>query len=141
MAEGKSRLSRYTGIISFVVFFLAAYWITNTIFTPSAEKILQKTSAEANKSCPIMVDELTRLDKTVVKDKTLTYIYTLINVEDNMGDFSEVKKEMDSQLIELVKKNPDMKSLRDLKVTFIYSYKDKNGKELFDITITPEQYK
>lgn len=141
MAEGKNRLSRYTGIISFVIFFLAAYWITNTLFAPSAEKILQKTSAEANKSCPVMVDELTRLDKTVAKDKTLTYLYTLIDVEDNMGNFSEVEKELNSQLIELVKSNPDLKALRNLRITFIYSYKDKNGVSLFDITITPEQYK
>lgn len=141
MAEVKNWLNRHTAIISFVIFSLATYWIINTLFIPSAEKILQKTSAEVNKSCPIMVDEITRLDKTATKDKTLTYLYTLINVEENMSDFSDVKKEMNGQLIELVKNNPDLKALRNLGITFIYSYKDKNGVSLFDITITPEQYK
>lgn len=141
MAEVKNWLNRHTAIISFVIFSLATYWIINTLFIPSAEKILQKTSAEVNKSCPIMVDEITRLDKTATKDKTLTYLYTLINVEENMSDFSDVKKEMNGQLIELVKNNPDLKALRNLGITFIYSYKDKNGVSLFDITITPKQYK
>ncbi len=47
------------------------------------KETLLKTSKEINSQLPIMVDDETRLDTTLVLDKQLYYKYTLVNIKPN----------------------------------------------------------
>lgn len=107
----------------------------------ATEKFLKLTVVEMNKKCPMMVDKVTRLDSTNTQGTTLNYYYTLLNADKSMGDFSKAEQPIAAQILSQVKTNPQMKGFRDNDVTLGYNYMDKNGNHLFEIKVTPEQYK
>lgn len=132
-------LSRIVFAVAFITCFFAAQYFF--FGSASVDKNLMKVASQINESCPFMVDSETRLDNAVVlPKKVFQYYYTLVNVDKNEVDPSEMKKGVEPRIANMVKTNPDMKAMRDLDVTFKYSYKDKNGSFLFDITISPTQY-
>ena len=114
--------------------------IENVINT--AKNPLQLIANEMNKSCPMMVDEETRLDKVTLPSKTVfQYNYTLINYEKTEIDTVKIKSNLEQNIIQLIKTNPQMEYQRQNKVTMNYIYNDKNGDYLMSIIITPELYK
>ena len=107
-----------------------------------AKNPLQLIANEMNKSCPMMVDEETRLDKITLPSKTVfQYNYTLINYEKTEIDTVKIKSNLEQNIIQLIKTNPQMEYQRQNKVTMNYIYNDKNGDYLMSIIITPELYK
>jgi len=128
------------GIIAFAL----AYFAVQQFFfkTPSVDKLLLKTASEVNKSCPMMVDEITRLDNSVaLPNNTFQYNYTLINTDKAEVNIDTVKKYIDPNIINNVKTNPDIKFFRDHKTTLIYYYRDKKGEFVHKLTVTPTMYK
>ena len=114
--------------------------IENVINT--AKNPLQLIANEMNKSCPMMVDEKTRLDKVTLPSKTVfQYNYTLINYEKTEIDTVKIKSSLEQNIIRLTKTNPQMQYQRENNVTMNYIYNDKNGDYLMSIIITPELYK
>lgn len=114
--------------------------IENVINT--AKNPLQLIANEMNKSCPMMVDEETRLDKVTLPSKTVfQYNYTLINYEKTEIDTVKIKSSLEQNIIRLTKTNPQMQYQRENNVTMNYIYNDKNGDYLMSIIITPELYK
>lgn len=114
--------------------------IENVINT--AKNPLQLIANEMNKSCPMMVDEETRLDKVTLPSKTVfQYNYTLINYEKTEIDTVKIKSNLEQNIIQLIKTNPQIEYQRQNKVTMNYIYNDKNGDYLMSIIITPELYK
>ena len=114
--------------------------IENVINT--AKNPLQLIANEMNKSCPMMVDEETRLDKVTLPSKTVfQYNYTLINYEKTEIDTVKIKNSLEQNIIRLTKTNPQMQYQRENNVTMNYIYNDKNGDYLMSIIITPELYK
>ena len=114
--------------------------IENVINT--AKNPLQLIANEMNKSCPMMVDEETRLDKVTLPSKTVfQYNYTLINYEKTEIDTVKIKSNLEQNIIRLIKTNPQMQYQRENNVTMNYIYNDKNGDYLMSIIITPELYK
>ena len=114
--------------------------IENVINT--AKNPLQLIANEMNKSCPMMVDEETRLDKVTLPSKTVfQYNYTLINYEKTEIDTVKIKSNLEQNIIRLTKTNPQMQYQRENNVTMNYIYNDKNGDYLMSIIITPELYK
>lgn len=109
---------------------------------PSFDKIMMSAANEINKSCPLMVDQETRLDNTIaLPDNRFQYNYTLVNFEKQSLNIEELKEKLKPTIINIVKTNPQMKIMREKAVTVVYSYKDKNGVFLFEIVVTPDQYK
>lgn len=109
--------------------------------TPTYDQVMMKAASEINKSCPMMVDQETRLDNTVaLPENIFQYNYTLINMEKATTDIGQLESHVKPILINGVKTNPDMKINRDNKTTMGYYYKDKNGEFLFKILITPDLY-
>lgn len=105
------------------------------------DKVLIQTSNEINKSCPMLVDQETRLDNTdVLPGKTLIYNYTLLNLEKSQISVDTIKKYVDPTILNLVRTSPDMQVFRDNETTFKYLYKDKIGAFVYELTITPEMY-
>jgi hypothetical protein len=88
-----------------------------------------------------MVDAETRLDNAVsLPKKVFQYNYTLVNVEKETANTEEMQKFLEPNIVNLVKTNPQMKPMRDLKTTINYYYKDKDGTFLFLISLTPDNY-
>ena len=106
------------------------------------DKALSIMADELNKSCPVMIDEFTRLDSvSALANKKFQYNYTVLE-----NDFSQIptdtlKKYINENVLHTSKTSSEMKAMRDLKTTFIYSYKNDEGKNVYKFVITPEMYK
>jgi hypothetical protein len=138
----KTNKATIGGTIVGVVVFFAAYFIPQQLFFPTFDKALIKIASELNQSCPIMVDAETRLDNAMaVPKKVFQYHYTLVNMEKEMVDTTEMKKILEPQITNIIRTSPDLKLFREKNVTMKYSYRDKESIHLFTISVTPEQYK
>jgi len=127
------------GIIAFGISFFAVQKLFNN--HQSFDKAMMKAASEINESCPIMIDNDTRLDNTVaMPDNIFQYNYTLINLEKSKINIEELKSYIEPNVVNNVKTNPDMKAYKDNKVTMAYNYKDKNGEFILKINVTPEKY-
>lgn len=106
------------------------------------DKALSVMADELNKNCPVMIDEFTRLDSvSALANKKFQYNYTVLG-----NDFSQIptdtlKKYINENVLYTIKTSPEMKAMRDLKTTFIYSYKNDEGEDVYKFVITPEMYK
>lgn len=90
----------------------------------------------------MVIDSDTRLDNTIVlSQNTLQYNYTWVNMEKRTTDIDYIEKNFAPIVIENVKTNPGLKMFRDRNVTLSYYYKDKNGKFVYLLKITPKMYK
>jgi len=128
--------------IGFVIGMLAFWGIKQIFFAPSFDKEMMKAASEINKSCPIMVDNVTRLDNSVaMPNNTFQYNYTLIGLVKDSLNIDDIKGRVEPILINNTKTNPDLKIFRDYKTTMSYFYKDRKGQFLFKIDVTPDKYK
>jgi hypothetical protein len=133
----------YIGIVVGVAFFAIAYFGTQKLFfnSGSIDKEMMNVANEINKSCPMMIDSETRLDNTVaMPDKVFQYNYTLVNLDKSQVDTVSAKKYLETNIVNQVKTNPQMKYQRDHQWILNYLYKDKNGIYLLMINVTPDKY-
>lgn len=109
---------------------------------PVTDKEMVELVAKYNQNCPLVIQEGIRLDNvTLPKDKIVQYNLTLLNVEKESAEIETIKKNIEESLLSTVKENPGLQTFRDNDFTLIYNYDDKKENYLFEITITPEQYK
>ena len=88
-----------------------------------------------------MVDSETRIEKIeVTGENVLKYNYTLVNVLAQNVDTAQFRVAMWPGLLSMIKLDPDLKKLRESKTIMVYSYSDKNGKQISSFTITPAHY-
>jgi hypothetical protein len=128
--------------ITFIVAFFATQYLMKIMKSDSNE--LEKVAAEINKSCPVLIDKETRLDKVVLKNDTVfQYHYTLVNIEnkDKNFDVEKIKQYVKSQSQENLDLNAAMKYQRENKIELKYVYNDKSNHFLFDFTIRHEKNK
>ncbi len=131
------------GAVVGVLAFFASYFAVQYFFfsPPTFDKVMMAAASEINKTCPIMVDQVTRLDNAIaLPENSLQYNYTLVNIESTEVNPDTVKKYIEPGIINLVKSSPDMKIYRDNKTTIIYNYRDKNGVFILKLVVTPEMY-
>jgi len=55
-------------------------------------------------------------------------------------NIEEMRQYLEPNIVNFVKTQPDMKTMRDNKTTVNYSYKDKEGVFLLTISVKPDQY-
>ncbi|SNR71224.1 hypothetical protein [Flavobacterium sp. ov086] len=109
---------------------------------PVTDKEMVELVEKYNQNCPLVIQEGIRLDNvTLPKDKVVQYNLTLLNVEKESAEIETIKKNIGESLLSTVKANPGLQTFRDNDFTLIYNYDDKKENYLFEITITPEQYK
>lgn len=117
----------------------------------SAENIHTKTDvyramAEGvTKQCPIKVDgetTLTKLEYNEVRHAlAYTYLFSGAVYEDmDTQLWAVVQASTENTLKEKLKTNQSVSQVRADGLTVIYIYKDKNGKELFTVTLLPGEY-
>jgi hypothetical protein len=141
----------FTGATTAVAFFL--FFRVSTVVTPfvhsissnfggqTVEEQLVTTAAEMNKRCPIMLDDETRADSVSAgPGKALTYNYTLVKRSVKQLDIPRLMERLRPSIAHNAKTNPDLEHLRELQVTFVYKYADKNGSTAFDLTVGPPEY-
>jgi len=127
--------------IAFFVTIAVSVMCTGGNSAPKLE-VIKTTSEEINKKCPMVVDAYTQLDNTTVTENplTLVYLYTVSASKDSLDlDLNEAKKNLMKTTQNLADTSPEMAYMRDNAILLKYHYKDKNGKYLFDFTITPEK--
>mgnify|MGYP000990066765 CR=1 FL=1 len=142
--DKKSNKNALFGMVFGVIAFFGVYFIMQQFVfkAPTFDENMMKVASDINKSCPIMIDNVTRLDNAItVPPKVIQYNFTLIEMEKATVDVLEIKKQLEPNIINFARTNPDMKYFRDNDVTIKYNYKDKNSVYLFDISVSPEQYK
>ena len=129
-------------IIGIVVGFLIAFVAIQFFFkAPTFDNTLMQSASELNKTCPVMVDQETRLDNAIaLPNKVFQYNYTLVNIVKDSVDVNSFEEIMKPTILNVVKTNPDLKSFRDNKVTMCYNYNDMNGVFVTKISITPDLY-
>ena len=140
----KSNRGKVLGSIFGVIAFGVAYFAIQQIFfkAPSFDKVLVSTASEINKTCPIMVDEYTRLDNALaLPNNTFQYNYTLINISKTEVNIDTVKKYIEPGIINGIRTSPDLKFFRDNKTTMVYNYRDKNGEFVHKLSVTPDMYR
>lgn len=107
---------------------------------------LYRAMAEGvTKQCPLEVDEATVLTKLEYKEDRNALAYTYLFSGGVYEDMSQqswaiVQKTTESMLKEKLKSNQMLYQIRADGVTLIYIYTDKNGKELFCVTLLPGEY-
>jgi len=144
--EKSKKLKYWIGFaLAFAIFYaigqLGGEKLVSIIRKPAFDKNLMEIASELNKTCPLMVDSLTRLDNAVaLPDRVFQYNYSLISGSKEYIDTEGLKAFLSPRIANDVKTNPGMKFVRDNKVTVNYSYKDLNGEFLFLITVKPEDY-
>ncbi len=111
----------------------------------SYETEIRDIANDTNRNLPTMVDSETRFESVSPESgKVYQYNFTLINVEKrnfNASSFSEKQKSTILSGIENMKNQSGFKFFVENNVTFSYSYNDKNGENLFKISIPPSDYK
>ena len=129
-------------IIGIIIFAVVSLVLSNLNWNISYADQLMKGAQEINKTCPRMIDQDTQLDNVVTgPGKRFTYNYTLVNNTAESLNIERLKNHQNHSIIHSVRTNPCMEDLRKNEVYLIYSYKDKDKKNLFDIHITPDDYK
>ena len=99
----------------------------------------------ATKQCPVMLDEITRLDSVQykVKENALIYNYSIINVKksDLPGNAADLAAGMmrDTMLSGL-KGQTALDMFRKDKVKLVYVFKDMEGKDLFAFDFKHTEY-
>jgi len=108
----------------------------------SYDKVLLNKVHEINRSCPVMIDQDTRLDSAFVpRHLTLQYDYTMVNTLKDSIDILNFHANLEQSILNSVKQNPELKPYLENNVTIVCHYKDKTGKFVTKVLITPEQYR
>ncbi|MFV0418203.1 MAG: hypothetical protein ACK5KT_05690 [Dysgonomonas sp.] len=121
--------------------FLLSLIIIFTQCSGSTDTQLKKIAEEANKECPKMLDQWTRLDSCVTyPGKTYKYFHTMVN-NASVSDVEQFKSTFKPVIVNTIKTHPAMKFFRENEVILQYQYSDESGETHVTIEVTPEDYK
>jgi hypothetical protein len=122
------------------LFFVATLFLTNcnTNAPDRTYQFLKDLSTDVNKSCPLRVDSIIKLENTVaIPSSTFRYNYTL-DYDTAKYDIHEFEKSMRLTTLNSIRTSPDAKTLKDIFATIECNYSDTLGNFLFRIVIKPE---
>lgn len=141
--ESKVNFKTLIGIFAGIIFVIVLQqYLLPLILKPSFDSQLTQLANDINKNLPMIVDAETRWDNTgVLPGKTVLYNYTLINYNKVDIDTIVFRSNMEPQIKNMVKTNPQLKVFRDNDVTFMYNYKDKVGVHITQFIFYPKDYK
>jgi hypothetical protein len=109
---------------------------------PAFDKQLAAAASEINKTCPMMVDEETRLDNAMaMPGNEIVYNYTLTNTIKEDVDVDKLREILTPHILNVIKTSPDLKVFRDNDTKMSYEYKDKNSMHLLKLSFAADQYK
>lgn len=139
----KSKTQKILRTVAFIITFGISYFAVQYFFfnEGTIEEQMKEAAVEINNISPKMIDEYSRLDSaSTIADKTFKYHYTLMNMTKEEVNVDVLTKFLRPEIIENVRKRPELKKFRDNKITMSYNYYDKNGEFVTNIDVTPELY-
>ena len=101
--------------------------------------------AQINARAPITVDKETRFDSAeILANRTIRMNYTLVSRR--VGDYTpgsvkNVRDLLRKDMVSEIKTDESMVTLKEVNVTFQFRYVGKDGKEFFNFSIGPSDYK
>jgi hypothetical protein len=100
------------------------------------DRVLAEVVKEINKSCPMFVDEQTRLDYTEVDENGFFhYIYTFPTISKSDIDISSFYIKQRDMLNEQYHTSSDLSNFRENKVILKYTYFDMYKNQIISIVI------
>lgn len=99
---------------------------------PVAER--DKILREANAQLPLMVDEKTRLDKIDLNDDGFSYYYQF-PAQDTAALPGDWQRDLTQKIQTGLCASPETRPLLDGNRSYTYHYADKNGAEIFTLTV------
>ena len=139
MDDVKKIVITIAGIVTFVLVYVAAQQIF--VKPDSFDKTMMAVASDLNKTCPIMVNQYTRLDNAVaLPANVFQYNYTLVLWEKAEINIDTLRKYNEPELVNSLRTNPGLKAFRENKVTMKYSYRDKNGEFVLLVSVSPDMY-
>ena len=92
----------------------------------------------ANATCPQVIDDYTVIEKIVgLPNYTIKYCAKIKELDPSL--FADVDKESIKEAMIVSLKNDPM--IKEYDYSYLYEYKHENGELLYEILITPEDYK
>jgi len=141
LKQGEKKQRTIKTLVGLVIGLGVMLIVQQVIFKPSIDKVMLDVAVQMNESCPMMVDDETRLDNVVAMPGNIfQYNYTLIHIERATVDIDELTSYLQSSITNDIKTNPGLQIYRDNHTTMTYNYRDKNGKSLAVISVAPEDY-
>ena len=108
---------------------------------------LEKVAQRIDATCPQMLDAVSRLDKVealpglVIKSSATLMGIDKASFDAYVSEDSGFLGMMKQQMVEFTRADRGSAEVRRLDATLVYSFNDEAGENLFEITITPEEYK
>jgi len=130
-------LSLVGALFLFTVYFFICNFdsFTKGVSYGATKEILLEDSQSVNSKLPKQIDEITRLDNTIVLEPlTIRSNYTLLSAFKPTQDMLD---KLRPSLFQSLQGSPALRSLRGRGVTFDYEYSYKDGSYLGKIVITP----
>lgn len=130
-------------IIGGVGFGLYYAFVKKELKTIIVKEQLLLSVQKTNESCPVMVDEETRLEGVMYHDEghELEYRYTMVNMLADGYDAASIQDEVEESIISNINSDQSLAYAKANKVTFTYVYNDKYGDFLLKVRVTPDKYK
>jgi hypothetical protein len=105
----------------------------------SFDAVLVDAAEKINARLPMQLDKETRLDTTLAgPGNKMTYFYTLTNLVVEDGDGEAITKAMRPLILNGYKTDPQFKIFRDHHTEMHLTYRDKNGKHVTTIIVSPD---
>ena len=102
------------------------------------ELVLQGAVDMLSKQLPIMVDQDTQLKRVSSDGKTLTLHYVLVDVTAEELDLQAYAEAMQPALLQNSCTVPSFKGLIDQGGRLAYSYRDRDGQEIYNLQLGAE---
>lgn len=106
----------------------------------NAYKAIEEAASQVNKTCPMQVDAVTTVQSVEARKPRTMHYNMIVKLTDQVTE-DAVKTNMKPITVSQVKSNPATLIMRNMDVTFSYSYKTPEGKTIVEFSVTPEDYK
>ena len=129
---------------SFILSLVAMAILGFTACGDSKQKQLEILAQYLNATCPKTYEQMFRLDKhEALPDFVLKFSITIIGVDKEILDMIDdnIVNTMKQQMLARVQGDDKFTEVKKFGATFLFSFNDEAGENLFEITITPEEYK
>jgi len=126
-----------------IVFLLILIGLAQFYFVKEqpSNKELTALIAKYNNACPMLISNDIRMESvTQLSGNRVQYDFTLLYVVKETINVSDLKKQVEKQILSNSKNNPSLEAFRDTNSTVVYHYMDRKQQNLFVITLTPDTY-
>lgn len=139
--EASKKKEKAIGVIAGMIAFAVTSYGVQQLFKKDLASELRSAAQELNKQGPLPVEQFTRLDSASANGKTnFIYYYTLGDLDKSEVSLESVNSYIRPNVIENVKKSPDLKYFRENSAEMDYRYYDRSGAFVIEIAVTSDLY-